>query len=179
MTKKERKAYGKAYNLANKEKIRAQKQEYYAANREKLLAKRKTYVLANPEKVRLKLQEYRAKNREKIRTKQKACRLADLEKVRKYARDAYARNPEVSLLRNRARTTRTSNPSDETVAYAKILRNDPCSYCGAPTEHLDHIVPLSKGGDHDWTNLTAACASCNLSKGTDSLLHFMLRRCEP
>jgi 5-methylcytosine-specific restriction endonuclease McrA len=58
--------------------------------------------------------------------------------------------------------------------YDAVLRHDPCCYCGADSEHADHVVPLHGGGDHDWTNLTAACRSCNGRKGTRSLLAFML-----
>lgn len=34
---------------------------------------------------------------------------------------------------------------------------------GAPT--LDHILPLSLGGQHTWDNVRTACRSCNASKG--------------
>ncbi len=69
---------------------------------------------------------------------------------------------------------------------ARILAYDPCSYCGRSGDYLlskatgngmgaDHIVARHVGGERDWTNLTAACAACNSSKGTESLLHFLLR----
>jgi 5-methylcytosine-specific restriction endonuclease McrA len=41
----------------------------------------------------------------------------------------------------------------------------PCAYCGQPAEHLDHIVPLSRGGTNHRSNLQALCSTCNLSKG--------------
>ncbi len=39
-----------------------------------------------------------------------------------------------------------------------------CVYCGGPPEHLDHVIPQSKGGGHDIRNLVTSCARCNLSK---------------
>lgn len=30
---------------------------------------------------------------------------------------------------------------------------------------IDHIVPLSKGGKHEWSNVQLACRSCNSKKG--------------
>lgn len=42
-----------------------------------------------------------------------------------------------------------------------------CTYCGS-TElplHCDHVVPVSKGGTNEFSNLTTACKRCNLSKG--------------
>lgn len=67
----------------------------------------------------------------------------------------------------------TKDPSPETVDYIDALLRDPCSYCGEPMAHIDHIEPRSRGGAHDWTNLTASCGSCNPSKGRHSLLMWM------
>ena len=39
-----------------------------------------------------------------------------------------------------------------------------CTYCGAPWEHMDHFVPLTRGGAHSLDNLVPACAACNLAK---------------
>lgn len=44
-----------------------------------------------------------------------------------------------------------------------------CQYCGATPGRLeltvDHVVPRSRGGYHDWTNLATACKRCNQIKG--------------
>lgn len=41
-----------------------------------------------------------------------------------------------------------------------------CVYCGSSDNlEADHIVPLSKGGRSTLDNLSAACKSCNSSKG--------------
>lgn len=60
--------------------------------------------------------------------------------------------------------------------YVRILSADPCAYCGATSTSIDHIVPIVAGGDSDWLNLTASCATCNPSKGPLPLLQFLLRR---
>ena len=40
-----------------------------------------------------------------------------------------------------------------------------CQYCGSKSElTLDHVHPRSRGGDSSWTNLVAACKSCNGKK---------------
>lgn len=46
-----------------------------------------------------------------------------------------------------------------------------CRYCGDESGpfHLDHIFPVSRGGTNEVTNLTVACATCNLSKGAKTL----------
>ncbi|MEO7555071.1 MAG: HNH endonuclease [Acidimicrobiales bacterium] len=45
-----------------------------------------------------------------------------------------------------------------------------CQYCGARADSIDHVVPRSKGGDHTWDNVVAACRPCNVHK-RDRLLH--------
>jgi 5-methylcytosine-specific restriction endonuclease McrA len=44
-----------------------------------------------------------------------------------------------------------------------------CVYCGTRADTIDHVRPRSRGGEHIWTNVVAACARCNHRKG-DRLL---------
>jgi hypothetical protein len=44
-----------------------------------------------------------------------------------------------------------------------------CQYCGGVATHADHIIPSVLGGRDEASNLTAACASCNCSKGARRL----------
>jgi 5-methylcytosine-specific restriction endonuclease McrA len=44
-----------------------------------------------------------------------------------------------------------------------------CAYCGTRADTIDHVRPRSRGGEHLWTNVVAACARCNHRKG-DRLL---------
>jgi hypothetical protein len=46
-----------------------------------------------------------------------------------------------------------------------------CQYCGKKDKKLecDHIVPVSRGGGHDISNLKTACFECNRSKGSKTL----------
>jgi 5-methylcytosine-specific restriction endonuclease McrA len=47
--------------------------------------------------------------------------------------------------------------------------NNECQYCGREAENIDHVVPRSKGGKHEWTNVVAACIPCNSSKADKML----------
>lgn len=44
-----------------------------------------------------------------------------------------------------------------------------CAYCGGHFPELEltveHILPVSRGGRHEWTNVVTACRSCNTRKG--------------
>jgi 5-methylcytosine-specific restriction endonuclease McrA len=48
-----------------------------------------------------------------------------------------------------------------------------CQYCTTPfpTQDLtfDHVVPRSRGGRTQWTNVVTACSVCNLKKGNKSI----------
>jgi 5-methylcytosine-specific restriction endonuclease McrA len=60
-----------------------------------------------------------------------------------------------------------------------FVRDDyTCQYCGAAAENVDHVIPRSRGGQHVWENVVAACRRCN-SRKEDRLLHeagFRLKR---
>lgn len=74
----------------------------------------------------------------------------------------------------RAKLLRHVGRDATAVAYATVLDCDPCSYCGAPSGTVDHIVPVHHGGSNAWENLTAACKSCNSRKAARPLLDYLL-----
>ena len=39
-----------------------------------------------------------------------------------------------------------------------------CQYCGRQADSIDHVMPRSRGGEHVWENVAAACRPCNLTK---------------
>lgn len=40
-----------------------------------------------------------------------------------------------------------------------------CAYCGHVTGlTIDHVLPRSRGGRHDWANVVASCVRCNHHK---------------
>lgn len=47
-----------------------------------------------------------------------------------------------------------------------------CSYCGGPCESVDHVVPLSRGGDNREGNLAPACLRCNRRKNHRLLVEW-------
>ena len=51
----------------------------------------------------------------------------------------------------------------------EVFRRDNfvCQYCGRRASDLtvDHVLPKHLGGEHIWTNVVAACPTCNHRKG--------------
>lgn len=54
------------------------------------------------------------------------------------------------------------------------LYHDECAYCGAPRPStVDHVIPVSKGGATDITNLVPCCSVCNSVKKDKSAKEFI------
>jgi 5-methylcytosine-specific restriction endonuclease McrA len=60
-----------------------------------------------------------------------------------------------------------------------------CAYCHAPTvpgdsgprgRTLDHIVPVSRGGNDEIENVCCVCRSCNARKGVRPQYQYVVRR---
>ena len=53
-----------------------------------------------------------------------------------------------------------------------------CAYCGASPEVMteDHVIALSQGGSDSIDDILPVCASCNASKGIESVDEFLERR---
>jgi 5-methylcytosine-specific restriction endonuclease McrA len=49
------------------------------------------------------------------------------------------------------------------------LHDGVCGLCGGDVDamrfHVDHVVPLARGGEHSYANTQPACPPCNMSKG--------------
>ena len=62
-----------------------------------------------------------------------------------------------------------------------------CQYCGHDFATLDltfdHVVPRSRGGRTEWTNVVAACAPCNLKKANklakEAGMHILRKPIQP
>ena len=64
--------------------------------------------------------------------------------------------------------------------YNLFLRDGfQCQYCGTrkPVKDLtfDHVIPRSRGGPSNFENIVAACAGCNLRKGSKTLREADMR----
>ncbi|MFE7624229.1 HNH endonuclease [Streptomyces sp. NPDC057509] len=40
-----------------------------------------------------------------------------------------------------------------------------CAFCGGPYEEIEHLVPLSRGGEHSLANIVPSCIECNRGVG--------------
>lgn len=114
-------------------------------------------------------EQLRKDAREQMRQFRKQYPELERERKLRYRRN----NAEIVRLREREKTyaRRAKQPySRELAQLMAQLIELPCTYCGAHDNiTIDHIVPLSRDGRHEASNLAPACFSCNSSK-SDRLL---------
>lgn len=63
-----------------------------------------------------------------------------------------------------------------------VLQKRKCYYCGGDISHLkaiEHLIPVSRGGDNSWINLVYSCRSCNSKKHDKTLAEFAVENIRP
>lgn len=114
---------------------------------------------------------------DRIREAEAAWRLANAGRIREQQRAYYRANPErFAVHLQKRRTAKLNNPGSVGISvrdWTRLVRHyqGRCSYCGTKPDviHMEHVIPLSRGGRHAIGNVLPACPHCNLSKH-DSLL---------
>lgn len=89
-----------------------------------------------------------------------------------YVKSAYDQHLLPAVLRVRVYVARNRRASNMSVSRRNVMLRDcyTCQYCGTNSNlTIDHVVPASKGGKWEWTNLVTACIRCNGKKGAKSL----------
>jgi 5-methylcytosine-specific restriction endonuclease McrA len=102
---------------------------------------------------------------------------ANREKEKASVRQWSAANPEKrNAMRRRHLARKRNAEGNHTEADIKRqhkAQGGKCYYCHAfvgETYHVDHVIPLSRGGSNGPENIVIACAICNISK-QDRLPH--------
>lgn len=135
--------------------------EYYQNNREKILERTKQYREANHEKIIQTNRKYRELNLESYRESHRKSR------------------------RKRKAIKRLSGHAPYTEAEVLNLYGTNCHLCDQPIDleatrrcglpswelglHIDHIIPLSKGGSDTLENVKPAHGICNVRKSSKIL----------
>lgn len=179
------------YRNNNRDKIRLQEKEIYKRNSQKFIQKVIRYHQKNINRYNKYQREWRYKNKEHCKNwnKERYNYINVRQKRQKLSRNYYYNNTEKCLQRNKDWRTlhpeftiannlkkRTREKIDP-VLIKKIfeLHNYTCLYCGkyGGVLHLEHKIPLSRGGDNSEFNLAVACAKCNFSKNNKIDYEFM------
>ena len=166
-----RKIANRKYASANPEKIADKSRKWHELNPEKRKENNRRWCAANKDKVAIKNRRYKTEH---------AAELAPM--ARQRAKEWNAAHPEDVTKRAHARRARKKNaPGSHTADELKALiiaQNYQC-ICGISLKskkHLDHIVPLARGGSNGIENLQYLCPQCNLSKGAKDMVTWLQQK---
>lgn len=149
-----------------------QSREYYAANRTRYAQVRHDWHIANKESVSARKRVYRDQSLARITEQQRRWYEGHREVVRKKSKEWKLTHPEkvrlMSQRGTRMRRARLGGIVISTENWRGVLEKagNRCLYCGAVGDlHIEHFIPVSRGGQSTLTNILPACEPCNKSKG--------------
>lgn len=145
------KKYNASYRNTNKAYFKEYLAEYQKENGKELYEKKKQYIAENKEAHWDRQHAWYEKNKEVIQARVACYKKEHPEQYQMYANRRIAAK----------KTDIVENFSINDIA---IMYGDKCFYCAAAFEHIDHFVPLSKGGEHTLENVRPSCQACNLRK---------------
>jgi 5-methylcytosine-specific restriction endonuclease McrA len=179
----------KLYKSRHKEKLLIQNRQYLIDNPDKAKQFRRTRYLNNPEYYKKRSKEHHKSNKnkpeykkalliraqawvrenpERYQANRHGWRQKNIKRIAELARKYRKENPEqrrAAHNRRRFRKQNANGTTDKEQFKARIeMFGGICAYCNSPYEHMDHVIPLAKGGTNWPANLRPACAKCNTSK---------------
>lgn len=129
-----------------------------------------------PEKMAAKAARYREKNRERLSRRGKEMRLKEPERLAANRQRYLAKKPFAVTDACRRRRAKLKNaPRVEKYDSLDIANRDgwKCHICGKKVHRrqlsMDHLVPLSRGGDDTPQNVALAHRTCNNRRGPGRL----------
>ncbi len=161
----------KAYRDANRDKRNAQAKVWKEKNRGYHLTKLAEWRSNHKEEIKSYMKERYAADAEAMREKSRKWREANPIKFQEQGK-RYRENNVIKILdKNAKRRAVLKGATVEKVDRGEIYIRDNglCGICGLHVSlhdvTLDHIIPLSKGGEHSKLNVQIAHRSCNSAKG--------------
>jgi 5-methylcytosine-specific restriction endonuclease McrA len=140
------KEYAKAWAKANPEKY---KQRWQKQNKKRWVEQKKDQEYMTKKAVYFKA------NSAKRTATAKAWNQANKQRFQQHVANS-------KIKRRVAQEARTFKILDK--EYRKLYAS-PCAFCGATEKiSMDHIIPISRSGNHSIGNLQPLCRSCNSSK---------------
>jgi len=187
-------SYRKEYYEENKEKLFADRKEWNAENKELISERNRAWYDANKEykaeydkmrrdknkeAISIKRKEWNDAHKEHNREVQRIYREKNREKTAANLKKWCKANPERRAVHYRTkRAMRNSAPGSHTandILNLFALQKKKCACCLKSIKngyHVDHVIPLSRGGSNDKYNLQLLCAPCNLSKSAKDPIEF-------
>jgi 5-methylcytosine-specific restriction endonuclease McrA len=160
-------AHDKQYNRINAEKIAVTKHKHYLEIKDQISVKQKEYRALNRDRINKRTEQWRAAHPE-ARKINRMKRLNEEKAYKRAYRLAFPEKHRADQSKRRARGYDAGGRyTDADVHKQYALQKGRCHWCGCKvgkTYHVDHVIPLSKGGSNDPRNIVISCPECNLKK---------------
>ena len=177
------------YRKNPKQQIGASRR-YQKTHRVECTARQAAWRAAHPERMRVFRRKWEKNNQERAREMKRAYKKSDagqaseisykkrhLDELKQKNAEYKRKNPErvkswgakrkATILGAKGRAT------PKQIAARVTFYGNRCAYCDGPYEHLDHVIPLARGGSNWPANLRPACEHCNTSKRDKPLREFL------
>jgi len=181
--KERRRIYMMEWRARNAEHKKAYARKYYAENRDARIEYTRAWTERNKEYVTARKRAYRSLEETKIKEKEtyKKWRAANLDKDKAKTRLYRETNRERILVRNQNRRASMKGKLSKNIIDSLMTKQRArCACCKIDLlksgRHIDHIMPLAKGGPNIDENVQLLCPDCNLSKAALDPVDFMQRR---
>lgn len=160
--------YALKWHHDNRENAITRMAEWRSKNHDRVVEYSRSYKAENRERFLAGCAAWKAANPERVRASQRAWVLANWEKKR------------IENQNYRALKKLGEGLSVGLVQRLVRLQKGRCACCAekvVPEKfHVDHIMPLSKGGEHNDKNIQLLCGRCNLQKHAKHPIDFMQSR---
>jgi 5-methylcytosine-specific restriction endonuclease McrA len=153
---------------------------FYEKNPHKRKIYNKKYYDKDPAKIRDRGMAWREKNPDKEKSRTKIYRDGNRDKVRTAVANWAKKNPLKRSVHEAGRRARKravgGSHTAQDILNIYEMQSGRCAYCRVKLKnkyHVDHIIPLAKGGSNDRQNLQILCGpKCNCAKGAKDPLDF-------
>lgn len=152
-------------------------------HREKRLAEKRDayYRQKNTPEFQEKRSAYAAKTKKQKSEYDRARHLANAEKIKDRVRKWIKENPDrrraiTFNYDSRRRAWKRGGTTGKQIADWLMTQVKKCKWCGVECQndfHVDHVIPLSKGGKHEIANFAISCPTCNLRKNAKMPEEFL------
>lgn len=164
-----KKEYDEKYYQQNSDKIKSRMREQEYWKRPKYIERAKKYEEENKEQLKEYRKEYYHKNREEKIAQTNKYRKENPDKVREWRKNADPVKKRISRANRRNRMRATGKLSKDLVTRLMELQKGKCRACGKLLKndyHIDHVVPLAKGGHNVDSNCQLLHSKCNMMKSS-------------